>query len=449
MAGILQGLSYFIRTFGCQMNENDSERIAGLLEAEGASKADLVERSDLVIVNTCAVRAKAEEKLYSFLGRLAKQTRGRDTLVGVVGCVAQVQKAALWEKKRLVHFILGPGHYDLIPEIVRDKRRERILVTSQSRLWREWPAGRVLHSNPWSAFITIMEGCDNFCSYCVVPFARGREKFRPGRMILDEIRELARRGVREVQLLGQNVNSYRDPETGGTFPGLLEAVAALDGIEWIRFLTSHPRTFATDLALTMARNRKVCRQLHLPVQSGSDAVLERMHRGYGRREYLDKVRILRDLMPEISLSADIIVGFPGETEAEFEDTLRLLEEVRFANIFSFRYSPRPFAAAAREPDGVPLDVKRQRLVAVQSLQKAVQIDTHRSFLGRTLTVLCQGRSKKGAGSFAGRSEGNQVVNFSSEAEPEGPFVRVRVTSCGPYSLRGERSGPDPAGPIST
>jgi tRNA-2-methylthio-N6-dimethylallyladenosine synthase len=441
MADDLRGLTYFTRTFGCHINEHDSERIAGLLESEGAVKAESVERSDLIIVNTCAVRAKAEEKLYSFLGRLDKLTKGRDAMVGVVGCVAQVQRAALWEKKRRLHFVLGPGHYDLIPEIVRDKRRERVLVTSHSRLWREWPAGKVLHSDPRSAFITIMEGCDNFCSYCVVPFARGREKCRPARHILEEIRELAGRGVREVQLLGQNVNAYRDPETGRSFPDLLEAAAALDGIEWIRFITSHPRTFSADLARAMARFRKVCRQLHLPVQSGSGPVLERMNRGYDREEYLDKIRILRGLMPEISLSADIIVGFPGETEAEFLDTLRLLEEIRFANIFSFRYSPRPYAAASRMPDDVPPAVKRDRLIAVQSRQKGIQLEYHKSFLGRTLNVLYQGPSKKGAGSYAGRSEGNQVVNFSAAAEPEGPFVRVRITGYGPYSLRGEQVGP--------
>lgn len=438
----LAGLSYFIRTFGCQMNENDSERIAGLLEAEGAVGAESEEAADIIIVNTCAVRAKAEEKLYSYLGRLPASAKARDAVVGVVGCVAQVRRTALWDKARRLHFILGPGHYDLIPGIVRAGRAGRVCVASRRRAWREWPAGRTRQSDPWSAYVTIMEGCDNFCAYCVVPFARGREKYRPSRLILEEIRGLAARGVREIQLLGQNVNAYRDPEPGGgDLPELLDAAAALDGVEWIRFLTSHPRTFSADLAEAMARNPKVCRQLHLPAQSGSGSVLARMGRGYGREDYLDKVRLLRDLMPDIQLSADIIVGFPGESDAEFAQTLSLLEEVRFSGLFSFRYSPRPFAAASRGPDDVPDGVKRDRLTAVQSLQKRIQLEHHRAFLGRTLTVLRRGRDKRDARGFSGRSEGNQVVNFSSPSEPPGPFVRVRVTGCGPYSLRGESVGP--------
>jgi len=442
MSADLRGLSYFIRTFGCQMNENDSERIAGLLEAEGASRAEAEEASDVVIVNTCSVRAKAEEKLYSYLGRLARSTRARDAIIGVVGCVAQVRNTSLWDKRWRIHFILGPGHYELIPQIIRERRAERVCITSRHRLWREWPAGRVRPSDRWSAYITIMEGCDNFCAYCVVPFARGREIFRPARLILNEVRDLAGRGVREIQLLGQNVNAYRDPGPDGwTLPDLLDAVAAQDGVEWIRFITSHPATFSAGLARAMARNRKVCRQLHLPVQSGSGAVLVRMKRGYGREDYLDKVRLLRELMPGIQLSADIIVGFPGETDAEFDQTLSLLEEVRFANIFSFRYSPRPFAAASRGPDDVPPAIKRARLTSVQGLQKGIQLELHHSFLGQSLTVLCRGRSKRDARGYAGRSEGNQVVNFSAVSEPEGPFVRVRITGCGPYSLRGERIEP--------
>ncbi|MBN2205814.1 MAG: tRNA (N6-isopentenyl adenosine(37)-C2)-methylthiotransferase MiaB [Candidatus Aminicenantes bacterium] len=442
MSANLAGLSYFIRTFGCQMNENDSERIAGLLEAEGAVRAERAEASDIVIVNTCSVRAKAEEKLFSYLGRLSAPAEARGAVVGVVGCTAQVRRTAFWDKPRRLHFVLGPGHYELIPDIVRARRPGRVCVTSRHRQWREWPAGRTRLSDPWSAYVTIMEGCDNFCAYCVVPFARGREKYRPFALILDEIRSLAGRGVREIQLLGQNVNAYRDPGAEGRgLAELLDAVSAQEGVEWIRFLASHPRTFSAEVARAMARNRKVCRQLHLPVQSGSDTVLARMGRGYGRQGYLDKVRQLRDLMPDIQLSADIIVGYPGETDAEFAETLSLLEEVRFANIFSFRYSPRPFTAASRGPDDVPAQVKKARLTAVQALQKAIQAEQHRDFLGRTLTVLLRGRDKRDARGFAGRSEGNQVVNFRSRSEPAGPFVRVRVTGSGPYSLKGERVEP--------
>jgi len=417
------------------MNENDSERLAGYLATAGAVPADAVESADLVIVNTCSVRAKSEEKLFSLLGRLKTLKKTRPFLIGVAGCVAQLRKNRLPGTNSGADFVIGFDQYHRIAEIAAESRSRSQIATSRRRGWREEKAAPVRDS-AWSGFVTIMEGCDNFCAYCVVPFTRGREKFRPTEAILDEVRDLAAKGYREIQLLGQNVNSYLDSESGTDFAALLGLVATVPGPGWIRFLTSHPKNFPASLARTIAATPKICRQLHLPIQSGSTAVLERMKRGYTREDYLETVRTLRRLMPEIRLSADIIVGYPGETGDDFAETLSALAEIRFANIFSFGYSPRPLTAAARLADDIPPEVKRRRLMDVQALQKEIQTAFHRTLLGKVERVLATGRSKKDPAVFAGRNEGNQVVNFKAEGDCLGQFVDVEITSVGPYSLRG-------------
>jgi tRNA-2-methylthio-N6-dimethylallyladenosine synthase len=431
--------TFFIHTFGCQMNENDSERIAGLLAARGLRPSPAAEGADVVIINTCSVRAKSEEKLFSLLGRLGPLKKNRDLRLGVVGCAAQIHGSGLRRRCPEVDFVVGPDNYDRLPDVVADCRSELRLALDRSTEWREAEPRTFLRESPVSGYVTVMEGCDNFCSYCIVPFARGRERFRPRSRILDEVRGLAAAGYREIQLLGQNVNSYRDPESGADFAALLEETAGVTGVEWVRFLTSHPRKFGLSLARTMARLPKVCRQLHLPLQAGSTSVLKRMNRGYSRRDYLDLVLELRALMPDLSLSADIIVGFPGETEEEFRETLTALETVRFANIFSFRYSPRPLTAAARLKDDVPAAVKRRRLIEVQDLQKRIQGELNAAALGTVQKVLCLGRSKKPPRVLSGRNAAAQVVNFSAPAGMDclGRFVDVRITGSGPYSLRGE------------
>jgi tRNA-2-methylthio-N6-dimethylallyladenosine synthase len=445
----LTSLAYYIETFGCQMNENDSERIAGILEAAGARRAASLEESGLVVINTCAVRGKSEEKLYSYLGRLRALKRKQGLIIAVAGCVAQIHRGALLTGRPFVDLVVGPDNYHRLPEVLDPgltsaggftSGRATIpspALTARSRGWNEEARRAVRRESRVSAYITIMEGCDNFCAYCVVPFARGREKFRPLRSILEEVEALARAGTPEIQFLGQNVNVYKDPETGTEFPGLLERAAAIPGPEWIRFLTSHPRTFGPEIVRTMARSSKVCRQLHLPLQAGSSTVLGRMKRGYTRDEYLEKILLLRAAMPDIHLSTDIIVGFPGETEDEFRETLSALAEIRFSNIFSFRYSPRPRTAAAKLRDDVPFDIKRRRLIEVQALQKTIQAELHRTLVGRILRVLGTGRSRKDEAVHSGRSEGYQVVNFHSPEDAVGRFVRVRITGCGPYSLRGD------------
>ena len=432
----LSGLKFFVRTFGCQMNENDSEHIAGVLAGAGAGRANGPENADIVVVNTCAVREKSEEKLYSYLGRLSSLKRKRHFLLGVAGCVAQVRKADLLKKRPFVDFVVGPDNYLDLPTMVRNAAEAPAVLTDWGRDWREVGAEATVRENGWSAFVPVMEGCDNFCTYCIVPFSRGREKFRPLPNIVEEVRRAAGAGALEVQLLGQNVNSYKDPESGLGFAGLLDRVCAVPGAEWVRFITSHPKSFGDGIIEAMARNPKVCRSLHLPLQSGSSRVLERMNRGYSREDYLALVGRIKEGLPGILLSTDIIVGFPGETEEDFEATCGLLREVRFANIFSFRYSPRPLSVAARIPDDVPLEVKRRRLIALQQLQKTIQVGLNRSAVGRDVRVLCTGPSVKGGGRYAGRTEGNQVVNLEAATDPTGHFVSVRITGSGPYSLHG-------------
>ena len=436
MSASLQGLKVFVRTFGCQMNENDSEHVAGVLARAGAGRAAGPEEADIVVVNTCAVRQKSEEKLYSYLGRLSRLKKKRPFVLGVAGCVAQVRRAELVERLPFIDFVVGPDHYLDLPEIVGRAAEAPVIRTEFGRDWREIGAASTSRETPWSAFVPVMEGCDNFCAYCIVPFSRGREKFRPLPNILAEVETAAAAGALEIQLLGQNVNSYRDPATGTGLAGLLEAVAAVPGVEWIRFITSHPKNFGDELVRAMAASPKICPALHLPLQSGSSRVLQRMNRGYTRDDYLGLVGRLRGVLPELLLMTDIIVGFPGETDEDFEATCSLLREVAFAGIFSFRYSPRPLTAAAAVADDVPLEVKKGRLIALQALQKSLQTAIFRTFVGRDLRVLGTGPSPKGAGRFSGRTAGNLVVNFEAPSDPAGRFVTVRITGSGPYSLHG-------------
>lgn len=419
------------------MNENDSERIAGILIKEGAKISSSLEESDLIIVNTCAVREKSEAKLYSLLGRLESIKKRKKLKIGVVGCVAQLYRSQLLEKRPFIDFIIGPDNYKEIPHIIVDNFEEKTIATGWNKEWHEFPPSQVLRESHISAYLTIMKGCNNFCAYCIVPFTRGREKYRPMKNIMGEIRELAKKGYKEVQLLGQNVNSYRDPETAKGFSDLLREVNQIEGIEWIRFITSHSKNFTLEAARAMKESEKVCHQLHLPVQSGSSSILKEMNRGYSREEYLEKILFLRDLMPDISLSTDIIVGFPGETAKDFEETLSLLETVRFSNIFSFRYSPRPFTAALQKKETIPFNEKKRRLIELQNLQKKLQLELNKSFIGQTIKVLCLGKSKKDPNIYSGRSEGYQVVNFKSQNNVIGRFINVHISSCGPYSLVGE------------
>lgn len=438
MEGKLNQWKFFIHTFGCQMNENDSERLAGLLIKEGAQKTYSAEKSNLIIVNTCAVREKSVEKFYSYLGRLAAlKKKKKELVICVAGCVAQLYKSKLLEKRNFIDLIIGIDNYYRLPEFLAALLPEKIVAMARKSSWQEIAPEFITRENKITAYVTIMEGCNHFCSYCVVPFARGREKFRLKKYILAEIHKLATTGYKEIQLLGQNVNAYVDPETGENFASLLQDADQIEGIKWIRFFTSHPKNLSEEIVLTMKNSRKICRALHIPIQSGSTSILKAMNRGYTKEEYLEKIALLRLHIPDIALSTDIIVGFPGETERDFQETLGVLEKIRFINIFSFRYSPRPFSAAARRKDDVPEEEKIRRLMEVQRLQKSIQLEINAQSLGQTLRVLCLGRSKKDHSQFSGRDEAHRLVNFSAPREVSGEFVNIKITSCGPYSLHGE------------
>lgn len=436
---MLEGKTFYIHTFGCQMNVNDSEHVASLLLKEGARPARSPEKSDLILINTCAVREKSVEKLFSYLGRLKEQKERHGSVIVCLGCVAQLYREKLLKKFPYLDLVVGPPQYQALPLLLNNFLTEKRVLTEWKKSWVELPILPETRESSVSAYVTIMEGCNNFCTFCVVPFTRGREKYRPLSAIIEEIKMLADRGYLEVQLLGQNVNSYCDPETGAGLPELLEKIAEIDGIEWIRFLTSHPKNFTIEMAQTMASIRKVCHQLHLPLQSGSNRILEKMNRNYTKEDYLEKIYLLKSLMPDISLSTDIIVGFPTETEEDFEQTMEAVEQIQFTNIFSFRYSPRPLTAASRMRDDVPEEVKIDRLIRLQTKQKEIQLTLNQKLIGQKLRVLCLGRSKKG-NLYSGRNEGFQVVNFTSPVDVSNSFVEVKITGCGPYSLHGELAG---------
>mgnify|MGYP000710491074 CR=1 FL=1 len=414
--------------------------MGGLLCSAGWEKTDEEKKADLIVVNTCAVREKSEEKLFSYLGRLKNYKRRNNTIIGVTGCVAQLEKDKIFERAPHVDFILGPHNYFKINEIVQKilNKNEKLIETKWHKEWKEIPEDCILRESQAIAYVTIMEGCNNFCAYCIVPFTRGREKYRPFWSVVKEVKQLAEQGYKEVQLLGQNVNSYFDIREGKSFVDLLTEVNKVEGIEWIRFITSHPKNFTKDIAHAMKDLEKVCPQLHLPVQAGSTSVLQRMRRGYTREEYLEKVNYLKKLIPDISLSTDIIVGFPGETREEFEETLSLLKEVEFDNIFSFRYSERPYTLASRMDDNVPYEEKINRLIELQTLQKEIQIKNNKKKIGKTFKVLVTGKSKKDKNMWTGRNIYNQVVNFKGNDLKIGEFVNVLITDVGPYSLRGKQ-----------
>jgi len=426
--------TFFIHTFGCQMNVNDSEHIGGLLQQEGLKPVSSWQESDLIIINTCAVRQKSEEKLFSLLGRLKPWKQKKKKILGVIGCVAQLRREEIFAKAPHVDFIVGPDNYHRLLELIKFEAKQ--MATNWHSDWYEISA-LPLRASQSSAYVTIMEGCNNFCAYCVVPFTRGREKYRPFTYILDEVKKLADLGYQEIHFLGQNVNSYRDQASGKDLVDILEKANQVSGLRWIRFITSHPRYFDQRLAKAMASLEKVCAQLHLPLQAGSNNILSLMNRGYTREEYLEKVAMIREYIPSISLSTDIIVGFPGEEEEDFQQTLEMLEKIKFDNIYSFRFSPRPRTAAAKLEDNVPPETKRQRLLEVQARQKEIQSAKHKTQVGQVMEVLCTGKSKKDERIFSGRNEAYQVINFAANEEVMGKFVLVKITDYGPYSLRGK------------
>jgi tRNA-2-methylthio-N6-dimethylallyladenosine synthase len=435
----------YIKTFGCQMNEYDSAKMADVLGlAQGLVPTDRPEDADVILFNTCSVREKAAEKVFTDLGqaRLLKQQRP-ELVIGVGGCVASQEGAAIVKRAPFVDVVFGPQTLHRLPELIERRRatgRPQVDIAFPAiEKFDALPAPRAGTSGP-TMFVSIMEGCSKYCSFCVVPYTRGEEVSRPFDDVIAEIAAAGARGVREVTLLGQNVNAYRGAMHDGRIADLAvlaDYVAGVPGIERIRYTTSHPKEFTQRLIDAYARNAKLVSQVHLPVQSGSDRILAAMKRGYTVLEYKSIVRRLRTARPGISISTDFIVGFPGETEADFAQTLALAESVGFDGAFSFVYSARPGTPAASLEDSTPEAVKLERLRTLQTLIDAQARAVGESMVGRVERVLVEGPSRKSAAELCGRTDNNRVVNFAGPARLAGTFVDVRVSAALPHSLRGE------------
>jgi tRNA-2-methylthio-N6-dimethylallyladenosine synthase len=422
------------------MNVHDSEKVIGTLEQRGYEQVETAEAADLVLYNTCSIRDKAEQKVFH---RLDEGKRSKGKVFGVLGCVAQQEGEKIFEKAPHVRLVVGSASYpklgELLVQIEQGERRVTGLGLDSDDTFETAMTRR---DNPHRAYITIIEGCDKSCAYCVVPYTRGHERSRSSESVLAEAGALAGKGYTEIQLLGQNVNSYRDPSTAGwNFAQLLEAVGRVAGIRRVRFTTSHPRDFGRDIVEAMDRTETLCNMVHLPVQSGSTAVLRAMQRQYTREEYMQRIGWLKASARDIALSTDIIVGFPGETEADFEHTLRLLDEVEYDSIFSFKYSVRPNTPALGMGDHVPDEEKGRRLLILQERQRGIQLRKNTALIGTEQEVLVEGFNSK-TGQWIGRTTQNRVLNFTAggqwtKAETIGRYLPVRVTRAGPNSLAGE------------
>lgn len=434
----------FIRTFGCQMNEYDSDKMADVLAAsEPIIRTDTPEEADIILFNTCSVREKAQERVFHDLGRVRPLKQAKpDLIIGVGGCVASQEGEAIVRRAPYVDIVFGPQTLHRLPQLIAERRHSKKAQVDVSfpeiEKFDHLPPARTEGA---SAFISIMEGCSKFCTYCIVPYTRGDEVSRPLDDVLAEVAGLAEQGVGEVTLLGQNVNAYRGKigsgEETADLAMLIEYIAEIPGIERIRYTTSHPREMTARLVETYAKVPKLVSHLHLPVQSGSDRVLAAMKRGYTTLEYKSLVRKLRAVRPDISLSSDFIVGFPGETAADFEKTMRLIDDVGFDASFSFIYSARPGTPAAELTDDTPQDIKLERLMRLQKRIDALAQAVSQSMVGTVQRVLVEGVSKKGAGELAGRTDNNRVVNFAGHPRLVNRFIDVRIVSAMPHSLRGE------------
>jgi tRNA-2-methylthio-N6-dimethylallyladenosine synthase len=437
---------FFLETFGCQMNVVDSEQIVDLLQGIGYRQVEKPDAADLILLNTCAIRDKAERKVYGHLGRYKPLKAENPSLIlGVGGCVAQQEGEKLLSSLPYLDLVFGTHNVHRLAEMVQTVERSRVrchateFLDAETRL-KLFPVRS--SGDAVTRFVTVMQGCDNFCSYCVVPLVRGREISRPSAQILAEVREFASAGVREVTLIGQNVNSYgRMGEGELSFAQLLTAVDAIEGIERIRFTTSHPKDLSDDLIDCFGSVKKLCNHIHLPVQSGSDRILQAMNRGYTRAQYLAKVRRLQAVCPDIRVTSDIIVGFPGETEEDFAATLSLMEQVRYADVFSFIYSSRPKTAAARLSNDFDPTVRQARFDRLLALQDGISRSWCELDAGRILEVLVEGESRQGGTQLFGRSRGNRIVNFDGDKSLIGQTVSVQVVRVYRNSHLGKRVEP--------
>ncbi len=426
----------YISTYGCQMNVNDSERMYSLLEMENYTPVSSPDQAKAIIINSCSVREKPVHKVRSEVGRYRKyKERYPDVKIGVTGCVAQQEKSKILKDIPLVDFVLGTDNIDELPKLLNEVRaKDEKKVQARFDHQSEYSVQTLIRNPGVSSFVNIAKGCDNFCTFCVVPFTRGRERSRTLKEVVQDVQKLTERGVKEVTLLGQNVNSYNSA-CGGKFAHLLKAVSVDTDIQRIRYSTSHPKDFNRELVDIMHNySSKVCEYIHLPVQSGNTEILDRMNRGYSREEYLDKVKMIFDGLPNAVLSTDIIVGFPGETDKQFEDTLSLLDEVEYESIYAFKYSPRPFTKAARWEDQLSEKEKAERLAVLFDKHDSFAFNYAKKYINQTLEVLVEEYNN---GKCRGRSTQNKLVHFASSTPRIGEKVLVKIKEAFPQTLRGE------------
>ncbi len=433
------GRKLFVETYGCQMNVGDTEIVVSVMQAEGYFYTDRIDEADIILINTCSIRDNAEQRIWGRLAEMKRLRRAKPSLlVGVIGCMAERLKEKLVEGPWGVDIVAGPDAYRDLPRLVREAesggKGVNVLLSTEETYAEIAPVR--LDRNGVSAFVSIMRGCNNFCSYCVVPYTRGRERSRDAETILAEVRSLFENGYREVTLLGQNVNSYRAGEVD--FPELMRRVAAVSPLLRVRFATSHPKDMSDRLLEAMASMPNICRSIHLPAQSGATSMLERMNRKYTREGYLDRIAAIRRYLPDCSITTDLIAGFSGETEEEHAATLSLMREVGYDFAYMFKYSERPGTFAQRHlPDDVPEEVKSRRLSEIIALQNELGLAAYRRDVGRTFEVLVEGPSKRDAGKLSGRTSQNKVVVFDRGTHGVGDYVRVRITGCTAATLFGD------------
>ena len=431
--------TFYLETFGCQMNVHDSEKVVGTLQREGYRQVSSVEEADLILYNTCSIRDKAEQKVFHRLQDF-RRLREQGKRFGVLGCVAQQEGEQIFARAPHVDLVCGSASYRSLPSLlVQVEEGKRATGLDDRQTDQTFDTEFTARTNPHRGYITIIEGCDKFCAFCVVPYTRGKERSRTSDSVLAEARRMADEGFTEIQLLGQNVNSYRDPSEKKSFAELLAAVGEVSGVRRVRFTTSHPRDFSRDIVEAIDALPTLCDHVHLPVQSGSSRVLRAMRREYSREEYLERVGWIQAARRDISISTDIIVGFPGETESDFQETLSLLKVVGYDSLFSFKYSPRPNTPAVEYPDSIPDGEKGRRLTVLQALQREISISRNARHLGQTIEVMIEGRNTV-RDQWIGRTSQNKVLNFTAGPKLKlavGSYVAVNVTATHPNSLAGE------------
>lgn len=431
---------YHTITFGCQMNENDSERLAGQLRRLGYESTDHKEQADLILINTCCVRESAEKKIYGKIGEMKRlKQENPNLIIGIAGCMAQKDKDKLFKKAPHIDLVMGTHNTHQLTELLQELESSRQKVLA---VWEQAeklaPDVPTIRKSTISAWVPIMYGCNNFCTYCIVPYVRGRERSRPAEDIVEEIKQLGADGFKEITLLGQNVNSYGKDTGGCNFAGLLEKIDTIDTIARVRYMTSHPRDMSEQVVAVVAGSKRVCRQFHLPIQSGSDEILQRMNRGYDTESYRQLVASIRKKMPHASLTTDIIVGFPGETEELFQETLKFLQEIRFDMAYTFLYSQRSGTPAATMTDQIPLTVKKDRLKRLMDIQNVISLEINKELEGQTVEVLVEGVSKNDPDRLMGRTQSNKIVIWDQEgSEKVGDLRQVKIMQAQTWLLKGQ------------